>query len=81
MRQKRPTIEAKETYYRGKRDLLTLTCLPLKMSVEWDVAPFGKEEQDTRRGCGQRRRSDMRSLKTECLEMASLHFCRYLSAL
>jgi hypothetical protein len=51
------------------------------MSVEWDVAPFGKENQDKRGGCGERLRSEMRSLKTECFEMASLHFCRYLSAL
>jgi len=48
------------------------------MSVECDVAPFGKEDEAKGGGCRQRRRSEMRSLKSECFELAALHFCRHV---
>jgi hypothetical protein len=35
-RQKRPTIEAKETHYRGKRDL-DVVLLPVPLTEEEDV--------------------------------------------
>ncbi len=51
------------------------------MSVEWDVAPFGKEDEAKSGGCRQRRRSEMRSLKSACFELAALHFCRHVCVL
>jgi hypothetical protein len=46
-KQKRPTTEAKETYYRGKRDLLT--CVRVSMSREKSSTRRTRKEEKRRR--------------------------------
>ena len=48
------TIEAKETYYRGKRDLLTMSLKPCPMPTTAAIGGYmSHEEEDT---CHMRRR-------------------------